>query len=210
MSATIKFKTDLIQKLREELPGRAAQELMAPRPIEESRFRENPEFPAKLGGVMILLFERNDELFIPLIKRPEYDGHHSGQVSFPGGKKEKDDQDLIETAYRETHEEIGVPSTEIEHLGTLSELFIIASNFKVLPSVGFLSNEPSYVLEEKEVESILEVSLNQLKDETQKGIETMHFGKYTIHSPYFDVEGHKVWGATAMMLSELIAVIDVI
>jgi len=204
----IALKDKLSKRLALDLPGRAAQEIMAPRPIEESRFKENPNFPAKLGGVMLLLFERDNELWIPLIKRPEYNGHHSGQVSFPGGKKEKSDLDLIQTAIRETEEEVGIAENQFELLGSLSELFIIASNFKVLPSIGFLSKEPIYRLEEKEVESILEVSLSQLKDERKRGIETMHFGQYTIHSPYFDVEGHMVWGATAMMLSEFLAVMD--
>lgn len=208
MSTALHLKERIAKELSGDLPGREAQEIMAPRPIDETRFRENPKFPAKLGGVMCLLFERADDLWIPLIKRPEYDGHHSGQVSFPGGKKEKSDADLIQTAFRETEEEVGVKSEHVEFLGTLSELFIVASNFKVLPSVGYLSQPPSYTLEEKEVEGILEVSLEHLKDEARRGIETMHFGKYTIHSPYFDVDGHMVWGATAMMLSELLAITE--
>ena len=202
------WKQKLIWRLNDELPGRAAQELMAPRPIEESRFQENPNFPAKLGGVMMILFERDNDLWLPLIKRPEYDGHHSGQISFPGGKKEEQDKDLIETAFRETEEEVGIRKEHVEFLGTLSELFIIASNFKVLPTVGFLPESPTYRLEEKEVESVLEVSLTQLRDESKQGLEPMRFGQYTIHSPYFDVEGHQVWGATAMMLSELLAIVD--
>jgi len=202
------FKLKMVANLSSGLPGRSAQEVMAPRPIEESRFKENPNFPPKLGGVMAMLFERDGDIWIPLIKRPEYNGHHSGQVSFPGGKKEQLDADLIETALRETEEEVGIARNEVEVLGTLSELFIIASNFKVLPTVGFLNNPPQYTLETKEVESILEVSLTQLNDQSKVGIEPMHFGQYTIHSPYYDVEGHKVWGATAMMLSELLTVID--
>jgi 8-oxo-dGTP pyrophosphatase MutT (NUDIX family) len=202
------FKFKMAANLSSALPGRSAQEIMAPRPIEESRFEENPNFPPKLGGVMAVLFEREGDIWIPLIKRPEYNGHHSGQVSFPGGKKEQVDADLIDTALRETEEEVGIARNEVEVLGTLSELFIIASNFKVLPTVGFLNKPPQYTLEAKEVESILEVSLTQLNDQSKVGIETMRFGQYTIHSPYYDVEGHKVWGATAMMLSELLTVID--
>lgn len=202
------LKEGIIERLKGELPGRSAQEIMAPRPVEESRFQENPNFPAKLGGVMVMLFERGGDMWIPLIKRPEYNGHHSGQVSFPGGRHEQSDADLVETALRETEEEVGVARESVEVMGVLSELFIIASNFKVLPTVGFLNSPPSYTLERKEVESTLEVSLTQLRDESKRGVETMHFGKYTIHSPYFDVDGHMVWGATAMMLSELVAVID--
>ena len=157
---------------------------------------------------MVLLFERDGDWWIPLMKRPEYNGHHSGQVSFPGGKKEKIDQSLVETAFRETWEEVGIQKNQIELLGNLSELFIIASNFKVLPTVGLLDAPPLYTPDEKEVESILEVSLSALKDPKLRGEETMHFGQYTIQSPYFDVDGHVVWGATAMMLSELLIVIE--
>lgn len=197
------FIIGLKNQFNQELPGRKAQELMAPHPIDESRFRENPNIPAKLGGVMVMLYERDGDWWIPLMKRPEYNGHHSGQVSFPGGKKEKFDADLIQTALRETQEEVGIEKGQIELLGNLSELFIIASNFKVLPTVGLLNEKPIYSPDSKEVESILEVSLSDLKNESKRGIKTMHFGQYTIHSPYYDVEGHVVWGATAMMLSEL-------
>lgn len=204
---TSEVKTSFIKALKNELqgelPGRKAQVLMAPKPIDESRFNENPKFPAKLGGVMVMLYEKDGEWWIPLMKRPEYNGHHGGQVSFPGGKKEKYDADLIETAFRETEEEVGIAANQIEMLGNLSELFIIASNFKVLPTVGLLPQTPDYIPDSKEVETILEVSLNDLKKESKRGVKTMRFGQYTIESPYYDVEGHVVWGATAMMLSEL-------
>lgn len=203
VDANESFKAGLKFQLQNNLPGRSAQEIMAPRPIDESRFVENPDFPAKLGGVMVMLYERDGDWWIPLMKRPEYNGHHSGQVSFPGGKKEKYDADLIETAFRETEEEVGIGATQIDMLGNLTELFIVASNFKVLPTVGLLNESPIYMPDSKEVESILEISLSDLKNESKKGVKTMHFGQYTIHSPYYDVDGHVVWGATAMMLSEL-------
>lgn len=202
------FINSLNYRLSQVLPGRVAQEQMAPKPIDESRFRENPNYPPKLGGVMVLLFERGGDWWIPLMKRPEYNGHHSGQISFPGGKKELSDSTLVETAIRETREEVGIEEDQIQLLGNLSELFIIASNFKVLPTVGVLHSIPSYVPDEKEVETILEVSLSDLKDKRLRGVKTMHFDQYTIQSPYFDVDGHIVWGATAMILSELLQVID--
>jgi 8-oxo-dGTP pyrophosphatase MutT (NUDIX family) len=209
---TAETKSDFIRHLKKQLeaplPGRTAQEQMAPRPIDESRFRENPHLPAKPGGVMILLFERDGDWWIPLMKRPEYNGHHSGQVSFPGGKMEPEDIDLTETALRETKEEIGIDKEEIDLLGSLTELFIVASNFKVLPTVGVLNKLPQYRPDHYEVESILELSISQLKDEQIRGVETMHFGQYTIHSPYYEVEGHRIWGATAMILSELSYLMD--
>jgi 8-oxo-dGTP pyrophosphatase MutT (NUDIX family) len=202
------LEAHLKKRLAEPLPGRDAQAIMAPLPIDENRFKENPKNPARPGGVMILLYPKNGEIYLPLMKRPSYDGAHSGQVSFPGGKVESEDVDLIATALRETEEEIGVKQSEISVLGQLSELFIIASNFKVYPSLGVMHFAPKFIPDPYEVESVLEVPLRQLWDKSRQGIEEMNFGRYTIHSPYFEIEGHKVWGATAMMLSELIAVFD--
>ncbi len=200
------FVQRLGHRLDKPLPGREAQVKMAPYPVDESRFEENLNKPSKPGGVMLLLYPHNGDIYLPLMKRPTYAGAHSGQVSFPGGKFEQEDVDLRNTALRETEEEIGVRSESIEVIGSLSELFIIASNFKVYPSVGFIKERPVFIPDAVEVESVLEVSLSQLRDTSRRGIEKMTFGNYTIHSPYFDVEGHVVWGATAMMLSEFLDV----
>lgn len=201
------FVDKLGERLSEPLPGREAQVKMAPYPVDENRFRENLKNPSKPGGVMILLYPHNGDIYLPLMKRPTYAGAHSGQVSFPGGKFEQEDLDLRATALRETEEEIGVRSEEVQVIGTLSELFIIASNFKVYPSVGYINERPVFVPDAVEVETVLEVSLSHLRDLSRRGVEQMTFGNYTIHSPYFNVDGHVVWGATAMMLSEFLDVI---
>lgn len=193
----------LRKRLKEPLPGREAQIKMAPKPIDERRFRENPIRPPRLGGVMVLLYPDEQGIHIPLMKRPEYDGAHSGQVSFPGGKLEDVDTDLIDTALRETHEEIGVPKEQIEVIGNLSELFIIASNFKVLPTVGVIREKPNFIPDPIEVADVLPMAINALNDYSIRSVKEMRFPPYTIFSPYFDVRGEVVWGATAMMLSEL-------
>ena len=203
---------DFIGRLRTRLdsplPGRDGQIKMAPYPVDESRFREDIDKPSRPGGVMVLLYPHEGEIYLPLMKRPTYVGAHSGQVSFPGGKYEKTDMNLEHTALRETEEEIGVKPDQVQLIGQLSELFIIASNFKVFPSVGFVPERPEFIPDPIEVEEVLEVSLRHLSDESKRGIKEMNFGKYTIQSPYFDVDGHVVWGATAMMLSELLHVIE--
>lgn len=193
----------LRKRLKEPLPGKEAQVKMAPKPIDERRFKENSIRPPRLGGVMVLLYPDQHGIHIPLMKRPEYDGAHSGQVSFPGGKLENVDTDLIDTALRETHEEIGVPREQIEVLGNLSELFIIASNFKVLPTVGVVREKPKFIPDPIEVEDVLPMAINALNDYSIRKVKEMRFPPYTIFSPYFDVRGEVVWGATAMMLSEL-------
>ncbi len=202
------FIDQLSNRLEQPLPGRLAHELMAPRPIDERRFSENPEKPARPGGVMVLLYPHDGEIYVPLTKRPVYNGAHSGQVSLPGGKVESSDRNLIETALRETQEEIGVNSNEIKVIGELSELFIIVSNFKVYPTVGVLNQKPIMIPEEKEVVKVLTPTLNELLDKERRGIKTMHFPPYKIDSPYFDVEGEVVWGATAMILSELVHMVE--
>lgn len=202
------FVERLKDRLKEPLPGREAQIKMAPKPIDERRFSENPSRPPKLGGVMILFYPDENGIHIPLMKRPEYNGAHSGQISFPGGKLEKGDQDLVATALRETQEEIGVEQAAVEVIGNLSEMFIIASNFNVLPTIGVLYEKPEFVPDLIEVVEVFPMNLRQLHDESIRKIKTMHFPPYTIQSPYFEVRGEVVWGATAMMLSELAHVLE--
>ena len=201
------FIDKLAKRLKEPLPGRPAQEIMAPKPIDESRFVENPNRPARPGGVMVLLYPQNGEIYLPLMKRPVYQGAHSGQVSLPGGKVEKVDGSLTETALRETHEEIGIPPSSIEVIGELSELFIIASNFKVFPTVGVLKGKPEFIPDSREVDRVLMPNLTELQDVSRRGVKRMHFPPYSIESPYFNIEGEVVWGATAMILSELIHIV---
>ncbi|OEK01395.1 hypothetical protein BFP97_07625 [Roseivirga sp. 4D4] len=202
------FVQSLSRRLNEPLPGRKAQEIMAPRPIDEKRFSEDPNNPARPGGVMVLLYPENGDIYLPLTKRPVYRGAHSGQISLPGGKVEKNDRDIVHTALRETQEEIGVENESIEVIGQLSELFIIASNFKVYPTVGVVRSQPEIVPDTREVIRVLTPSLTELRDTNRRSTKTMHFPPYTIESPYFDIDGEVVWGATAMILSELVHLID--
>jgi 8-oxo-dGTP pyrophosphatase MutT (NUDIX family) len=202
------FVEQLKLRLAEPLPGKKAQVEMAPRPIDERRFNENPERPPRKGGVMVLLYPDEGRIHVPLMKRPVYNGTHSGQVSFPGGAWEPMDIDLTHTALRETEEEIGIPQSAIEVLGHLSELFIIASNFKVLPTIGVVYEKPNFIPDPIEVARVLPMSLDVLYSEEQRKVKTMKFPPFTIHSPYYDVHGEVVWGATAMMLSELAAIME--
>ncbi|MCX2742383.1 CoA pyrophosphatase [Mangrovivirga sp. M17] len=200
------FIEKLERILKKPLPGRSAQLEMSARfdeNLAEKYF--NPGRDAKMGGVMVLFYPEDDgTISLPLMLRPEYPGVHSGQISLPGGKQEPGDKNLIETAIRETEEEIGVNSSDINILGNLSELFIFASNFLVIPSIGYLDYKPDFVPEEGEVEKIIPFPVKSLIDpETVKTTNIQAARGIRLHAPYFDVEGHIVWGATAMMLSEL-------
>lgn len=194
-------------RLTEALPGVAVQQQMAPvlKHISPSGFKLFSE--TRPGGVLVLLYPYNGELHLPLILRTEYNGTHSGQVSFPGGKKEDNDPDLIYTALRESSEELGIPEKEVRVLGVLSELFIAASNFKVLPVVGYMRERPKFRIEQREVAEIIEVPLSLLLD--SKVVKTKSFKVstgFTIQAPYYAIKEHTVWGATAMMLSEFLSI----
>lgn len=196
-----------IEKLQGELsnplPGREEQIKMSPLPDTSAHFNFNKNQNVKLGGVMILLYPDEDTIKFPLTERAKYPGVHSGQISFPGGKYEADDTDLVHTAKRETEEEIGVSMKSIQIIGKLSELYIPPSNFHVYPSIGYLNERPDFIEEEKEVVKIIETDITTLLDDSvvkNDKIEVRTDLKMSV--PHFNIYGHIVWGATAMMLNE--------
>ena len=198
------FIDNLRLALKEPLPGQVAQAIMMPSMSDHSRFSLAAKEGARPGGVMILFYKDNGSWCFPLIQRPDYDGVHAKQMSFPGGKKDKTDVDLIFTALRETEEEIGIDKNKIEIIGSLSELYIIASNFNVLPTIGILNETPSFIADEHEVDEIVSVKIKDLmNDSLQKEKPLTILQGITINAPYFDLNNKVVWGATAMMLSEL-------
>ncbi len=194
----------LQERLRGSLPGLEAQMRMAP-PIR-TRDMKIPD-NVRLGGVLIVLRPWEKQWHTILIRRTE-DGHtHSGQISFPGGKKDPQDPDLQYTALRECHEEIGVPAEELEVLGSLSPLFIPPSNFLVTPTLALLKKDIRFIPSEKEVAEIIQVPLSLLFDEQVRSTEwvqrsdeksaLMETPVYRLHDDCI------IWGATAMMIAEL-------
>ncbi|MCE3259344.1 MAG: putative nudix hydrolase YeaB [Bacteroidetes bacterium] len=193
------------------LPGESAQYLMAPVTRAKYEAKALDETKFKLSAVMIVLC-RDDQgnLFIPLTERFAYDGVHSGQVSLPGGKYDPADLDLVTTALRECEEEVGI--TKVEVIGKLSRLYIPVSNFMVQPVVGFCPLENVQMIKHvREVKHIVKLKLDDLLDEriVKEGSIPLQSGA-KLKAPYFEVEGLKVWGATAMMLSEFKAVLKTI
>lgn len=203
------FTTSLKEALQAEKLGREAQIEMAPLPDVPQRFDLDRARQARQSAVMILLYEQEDKIRFPLIVRPQYPGVHSGQVALPGGKYEEGDQDLTYTALREMNEEVGVPMEQVELIGQLSELYVPPSNFNILPVVGTISTQPDFVLEAKEVEELVIADLDVLNDASKRKQKEMTFFSGTrVNVPYFDVNGKVVWGATAMILSELATIIN--
>lgn len=166
---------------------------------------------ARVGAVLLLLYYKTDDLHIVLTKRRDDLNAHAGQISFPGGRQE-DQEPLEQTALRETDEEIGVPETAVTLLGQLTDIYIPPSDFEVHPFVGWFHNgkRPSFQPAVTEVAKILEVSLSHLMQPETRKTGPWDFRGNTITVPYYDVDGHMVWGATAVMLSEFLGRLSVI
>ncbi|MFQ3646602.1 MAG: CoA pyrophosphatase [Anaerolineae bacterium] len=162
-----------------------------------------PNAPPREAGVLALLTPRADgRLHLLLTRRQESLRGHSGQISFPGGQRDPHDPDFTATALRETCEELGI-CEPIEVLGMLATVYIPPSNFNVYPSVGYLRQLSALRPNEAEVAEVLTLTLEELLDPSVKQEETRLISGYTVRVPYYHVGGHKVWGATAIMLFDL-------
>lgn len=203
-----RFAKDIALRLKDPLPGNKAHLKMASNVrMEELKFNMDSS-NAKLSSVLILLYLRDGKLHTLFIQRQTYDGVHSGQVSFPGGRIEDLDNSLIETALREAQEEVNIQPSEVKILGTLSELYIPPSNFLVLPVLGYTTNVQELIPEPNEVAQIIESELSFLVEPAKQNETVIQVRGHKIRAPYFDVNGHIVWGATAMILCELKEVIE--
>lgn len=193
--------SEIKQALKQALPGEDAHAKLAPlRPeVRLNALKTNPN--PKLSAVMILLWKEDKELFTSLILRNSYKGVHSAQIAFPGGKKEDSDPDLITTALRETHEEIGVAGIEV--IGALSNIYIPPSGFMVSPYIGYINDAPSFVPDPTEVAEVFKVPVSMIMEpNTIKKKAIPMADRLMIKAPYFDIHGQVVWGATAMILNE--------
>ena len=200
---------DIIRKrMAGPLPGISSQLKMASmrRLIKDGEVVVPPD--VRKGGVLALFYPSNGNICLVFIKRTEYPGVHSGQVSFPGGGWEEGDKDMISTALREAEEEIGVDRSSVIPVGNLTDLFIPPSNFLVTPVVGYTPERPDFRPDPGEVDRILEISLDSLLDDkTRQEQDIIIFPAVRLKVPCFYAGGEVIWGATAMMLSELIDVI---
>jgi 8-oxo-dGTP pyrophosphatase MutT (NUDIX family) len=208
----IKF-ADFVQGLEKAilkgLPGESAQLRMAPLHRKPLNFDSSTKGAPKDGAVLLLLYPVNSSIKTVLIKRADYDGHHSSQVAFPGGKKEEGDESLYIAALREAEEEIGINRNDIRLIGALSNLYIPVSNFNVHPFVAQTANPPMFKLNTREVSSIIELDLDELNNEAIKGKKKIKLSNgLLLETPCYTIEGNTVWGATAMIISELHAVMQ--
>lgn len=202
------FTKELQQAFMHPLPGKPAQDILKPY-LKIYKSMDTPQLPnAREGAVMSLIYPINNIPHILFIERPVYEGVHSGQIAFPGGKIEKTDASTLAAALRETKEEIGVNKEQIEVIGSLSKVYVLASNFLVYPFVGVLQEKPIIIPDKIEVANTLEVPIYTFFEQgIIKEKEMKSAMGITLNAPYYDIAGKILWGATAMMVSELCAVI---
>jgi 8-oxo-dGTP pyrophosphatase MutT (NUDIX family) len=155
---------------------------------------------------LILFYPHQDHIYLPLILRPKYDGVHAGQMAFPGGRYETIDRDLTQTALREAQEEIGIKAADVVILGPLTEIYIPPSNFLALPVIGYLPYRPDFYPDSREVDTVFEVNINEMTDKTIINTMTLNIKGAAIQAPYYEIQKNKIWGATAVMISELLDV----
>jgi 8-oxo-dGTP pyrophosphatase MutT (NUDIX family) len=192
--------------LRRPLPGLPAMVRMAPNP--RPLYPPTPDHRPREGGVLVLLYPNGVEgnLHLVLTRRTDTVGNHRGQISFPGGSVDPDDLSTAHTALREACEEIGVCETDLRLLGALTPLYIPPSDYYIYPHVAYAPRRPEFHPQPNEVAELLEIPLSHLLDEVNTGMETWMIQGEPRQVPFYRVHGHKVWGATAMVLAELAAV----
>jgi 8-oxo-dGTP pyrophosphatase MutT (NUDIX family) len=200
------FKSRVSKLIKMPLPGEAAHRKLAPlmRLAELENMDLKEKNPHEAGVMAVFYPDAEQQTHLVLILRKTYKGVHSNQVGFPGGRVEAIDKDLMETALRETEEEVGIPQSDIEVLKKLTRLYIPPSNFWVQPYMGLLQTTPLMKAQETEVEEILEVKLSDFLNE-ENVITQILSTSYArdIEVPAYKLNGHIVWGATGMMLSEI-------
>ncbi|GAF03066.1 NUDIX hydrolase [Saccharicrinis fermentans] len=196
------FIHQLAERLKEALPGAYAQNKMSPNIRFTGHMTPNTH-PTRESSVLILFYLKNNELYIPFIQRPKYNGPHSGQISLPGGKFEPQDKDLLDTALRETWEEIGVGPENLQIIGRLTPTYIPNSNFNVTPYIAYLPQQPIFTPDSYEVDDIIEARVTQLIAPETIDLLIKTVQGIQIRAPYFNIDNHQIWGATAMIISEL-------
>ena len=195
-----RFITQLKITINNDLPGEESHQKM--RVIYDQSielpFSEINSTPA---AVLILLYLADNEIYFFLTKRTDELKHHKGQISFPGGTQEGNEK-LIDTALRETQEEIGINKTSISIIGTITPLFVPVTGFMIYPFIGYSLNKLNPKLDPVEVATIFSVNISDLLNKENRTTEIRNIRGYDVQVPYFKLNDYQVWGATSMILSE--------
>lgn len=201
-----RFVKLLKAEINKELPGTRVQWEMASMDRMIRNFRRSPGPDARAASVLILLYPLNGSVNTVLMQRPDYDGVHGGQISFPGGKQEPADENTVQTAIREANEETGVNPSLISVIGTLTPLFIPVSNMLVTTVIGWIDKKPDFIQQAEEVVFLFDLDLKRLIDNPMVRRKKIEVRGGSLEIKYFDYDGKVIWGATAMILHELLTV----
>src|SRR5512135_275213 len=182
------------------LPGIPAQLAMAPEPRTGHKAYFEVEDTCRKAGVLLLLYVKDGRLSVLLTRRTERVNHHRGQISLPGGERHPGES-LEATALRETVEELGLDLAAVRVLGRLTPLYIPNSNFCVYPTVAFVAGPLAFHMQPEEVAEVIEAPLDHLADPAHRKRETWSYGGRDHEVPFYEFAGHKIWGATAMVLA---------
>jgi 8-oxo-dGTP pyrophosphatase MutT (NUDIX family) len=209
ISSPENFRTALSTRLLQPLPGAEAQDAMSSRvrlPLQ-TYLDKHPDF--RTSAVLMLLYPIDRVIHTMIIRRPSYEGIHSGQLALPGGKKDEEDPSVLHTALRETLEEVGVVVPEQNVIGQLTSLYIPPSNFLVHPFIAWLDERPPFKPDPREVDVILEVQLSMFVDPQIKARKRIHIGENTfVDAPSYVLGENNLWGATAMIFAEMEAILN--
>jgi 8-oxo-dGTP pyrophosphatase MutT (NUDIX family) len=196
----------LRERLSGTLPGLQAQLRFAPSPPRPGWVPGHLPEGARDAAALLLLYPRSDDVAVPLTVRAQGLARHAGQISLPGGATDPGET-LSEAALREASEEIGVDPSSVRILGELTPVHVLVSGFTLHPVVGVTDRRPQFVAAPHEVDEILEVSLNDLRDASRIRRGSRIREGVAVEYPYFNLLGREVWGATAMVLGEFICLI---
>tara|TARA_Y100001949_G_scaffold29909_1_gene23001 strand:+ start:146 stop:778 length:633 start_codon:yes stop_codon:yes gene_type:complete len=195
-----RFITQLKITINKDLPGEESHQKM--RVIYDQSielpFSKINSIPA---AVLILLYLADNEIYFFLTKRTDELKHHKGQISLPGGTQEGNEK-LIDTALRETQEEIGINKTSISIIGTITPLFVPVTGFMIYPFIGYSLNKLDPKPDPVEVATIFSVNISDLLNKENRTTEQRNIRGYDVQVPYFKLNDYQVWGATSMILSE--------
>ena len=195
-----RFITQLEITITNDLPSEESQQKM------RVNYDQSIEFPFSINNstpaaVLILLYLEDNEIYFFLTKRTDELENHKGQISLPGGTQEGNEK-LIDTALRETQEEIGINKTSISIIGKITPLFVPVTGFMIYPFIGYSLNKLDPKMDPVEVAAIFSVNISDLLNKENRTIEQRNIRGYDVQVPYFKLNDYKVWGATSMILSE--------
>ena len=193
-------------RLAGTLPGVDAQLRFAPSPVRNGWVAGHFPPHARAAAALLLLYPLDGGVGMPLTVRASGLARHAGQISLPGGATDEGET-LAQAALREASEEVGVDPASVRVLGELTPVHVIVSGFTLHPIVGVTDTRPMFQASPQEVDEILEVSLDDLRDASRIRVGTRLREGIAVEYPYFDLLGHQVWGATAMVLGEFVCLI---